>query len=75
MQQTLDGNQIDALEKRYRTNFINSLSGYKSANLLGSINSSGQTNLALMTSVFHVGANPLLIRSADTPIFGAQALT
>jgi flavin reductase (DIM6/NTAB) family NADH-FMN oxidoreductase RutF len=71
MQQTLDGNQIDALEKRYRTNFINSLSGYKSANLLGSINSSGQTNLALMTSVFHIGANPplmgLLIRPHSVP--------
>ena len=52
---------IDAMEKRRRANLINSLSGYKSANLLGSINAQGQTNLALMSSVFHIGANPPLV--------------
>ena len=49
------------MDKRRRTNLINALSGYKSANLLGSINSRQQTNLALMSSVFHVGANPPLM--------------
>lgn len=52
---------IDAMEKRSRANLINSLSGYKSANLLGTANSQGHTNLALMSSVFHVGANPPLV--------------
>jgi len=45
-------------EKHYRTNFINSLSGFKSLQLLGSINQEGQANLAIFNSIFHVGANP-----------------
>lgn len=58
MSTVLTRQAIDALEKRHRANLFNSLAGYKSANLLGSINEQGQTNLALMSSVFHVGANP-----------------
>lgn len=46
------------LEKLYRTNFINSLSGCKSANLIGTISKEGKTNLAIFSSVIHVGANP-----------------
>jgi len=61
MSLTLDLPTIEAMEKRTRANLINSLSGYKSANLLGSVNSKGQTNLALMSSVFHVGASPALM--------------
>ncbi len=45
-------------EKLYRTNFVNSLSGFKSANLIGTISSEGKTNLAIFGSVIHVGANP-----------------
>ena len=51
---------IDALAQRYRANLINSLSGFKSATLVG--RSDGQTNnLAIVSSVVHVGANPPLI--------------
>ncbi|QDG36571.1 flavin oxidoreductase [Alteromonas mediterranea] len=51
---------IDALAQRYRANLINSLSGFKSATLVGT--SDGQTNnLAIVSSVVHVGANPPLI--------------
>lgn len=71
MSLVLERSAIDAMEKRSRANLINSLSGYKSANLLGSINARGQTNLALMSSVFHVGAHPpllgLLIRPNSVP--------
>lgn len=52
---------IEAMERRHRSNLINSLSGYKSANLLSTINAQGETNLALISSVFHVGACPPLI--------------
>ena len=45
-------------EKLYRTNLINSLSGFKSANLIGTISPEGKTNLAIFSSVIHVGANP-----------------
>jgi len=51
---------IDALAQRYRANLINSLSGFKSATLVGT--SDGQTNnLAIVSSVVHVGANPPLL--------------
>lgn len=56
---TLD--TIMHMPKRTRTNFINSLSGIKSANLIGTTSSDGIDNLALISSVFHVGANPPLI--------------
>lgn len=49
---------IMAMDQRYRTAFINSLSGFKSANLVGTQNQAGRTNLALVSSVVHIGANP-----------------
>ena len=51
---------IDALAQRYRANLVNSLSGFKSATLVGTTN--GNTNnLAIVSSIVHVGANPPLI--------------
>ena len=52
---------IAQLPDRVRANFINSLSGFKSANLLGTRSTDGINNLALISSVFHVGANPPLV--------------
>jgi len=54
----------DALKKmpnRYRARFVNSLSGYKSANLIATQDTNGKTNLAIFSSVVHLGANPALI--------------
>jgi flavin reductase (DIM6/NTAB) family NADH-FMN oxidoreductase RutF len=48
-------------EDRKRARFINSLSGFKSSNLIGTISSNGQTNLSIISSAFHLGANPALI--------------
>jgi flavin reductase (DIM6/NTAB) family NADH-FMN oxidoreductase RutF len=55
-------------EKLYRTNFINSLSGFKSANLIGTVSKEGKTNLAVFSSVIHVGANPPLIGLLFRPV-------
>lgn len=59
---------IIELEKNFRTNFVNALSGFKSANLIGTISNHQKTNLAIFSSVIHVGANPpamaILIRTA-----------
>jgi flavin reductase (DIM6/NTAB) family NADH-FMN oxidoreductase RutF len=49
------------MPKHYKTHFVNSLGGFKSVSLLGSINNLGQTNLAIFSSIFHIGANPPLI--------------
>lgn len=40
--------------------FINSLGGFKSLTLIGSVNENDQTNLAIFSSFFHLGANPAL---------------
>lgn len=52
---------IADLENRYRAHLINSLSGFKSANLVGTQDGNGQTNLAIVSSVFHLGAHPPLV--------------
>ncbi len=53
--------RIAALEKHTRTHFINSLSGFKSANLIGTQDEQGNTNLAIVSSVIHLGAHPPLV--------------
>ncbi|WP_018982339.1 flavin reductase family protein [Salinimonas chungwhensis] len=53
---------IATMEQRYRAAFMNSLSGVKSANLIGT--SQGRhvnENLAIISSVVHIGANPPLL--------------
>ncbi|HLS99312.1 MAG: flavin reductase [Porticoccaceae bacterium] len=56
----LSRDQIDQLDKHYRTHFINAITGFKSANLVGTVSASGHTNLAVISSVVHVGAHPPL---------------
>lgn len=55
-------------EKLYRINFVNSLSGFKSANLIGTISKDGKTNLAIFSSVIHVGANPPMMGFLMRPV-------
>jgi len=55
-------------EKLYRTAFVNSLSGFKSANLIGAISSEGKTHLAVFNSVIQVGANPPLMGFLMRPV-------
>lgn len=49
------------MDSLYRRNLINSLSGFKSLNLLGSISGKGVTNLAVFSQVLHIGASPALM--------------
>lgn len=56
-----DSKDLEGLSKIYRLNLINSVTGYKSANLIGTQNSNGITNLAIFSSVIHLGSNPALI--------------
>lgn len=57
----IDSEAIDRMEKTFRANFINSLPGFKSLNLVGTISREGKTNLAIFSQVFHLGANPALM--------------
>lgn len=54
--------QLSEQKHLYRINLINSLSGYKSANLIGSISNEGVENVAVFSSVTHLGSSP--------PVFG-----
>ncbi len=51
-------NDIAEMNSRYRATFINSLSGFKSLNLVGTVSESGVNNLAPFNSIVHIGANP-----------------
>ena len=51
-------NDIQNLEKIFKINLINSCSGFKSANLLGSISEEGVSNVAVFSSVTHLGSKP-----------------
>jgi flavin reductase (DIM6/NTAB) family NADH-FMN oxidoreductase RutF len=53
-----DNKDIFNLDKIYRINLINSCSGFKSANLLGSISANGIPNVAIFSSVTHLGSSP-----------------
>ncbi|MCH8542416.1 MAG: flavin reductase family protein [Alcanivorax sp.] len=55
------------MPRRYRTNFINALSGFKSANLVGTRNTDGRENLALFSSAVHLGADPALLALVSRP--------
>ena len=63
--------QINDLEKIKKINLINSCSGYKSANLIGTISKEGITNVAVFSSVTHLGSNPptlgFIIRPTTVP--------
>jgi len=58
---------IEQMEQRFRTNFVNSLTGFKSGNLVGTINARQQTNLAVFSNVVHIGAYPPLIGLIQRP--------
>lgn len=49
------------LEKVYRLNLVNAITGFKPANLLGTCDAEGRTNLAIISSVVHLGSNPALL--------------
>jgi flavin reductase (DIM6/NTAB) family NADH-FMN oxidoreductase RutF len=58
MQKHFTKEGIAELETLYRRNLMNTLIGFKNANLIGTKNLKGQTNLAVFNSFVHLGANP-----------------
>lgn len=55
---SFNAKDISELAHLYKINLINSCSGFKSANLLASISTEGITNVAIFSSVVHLGSNP-----------------
>ena len=52
---------IDQMDKIFRLNLINSCTGFKSANLLGTKSKNGISNVAVFSSITHLGSNPPLV--------------
>ncbi|EKT4551833.1 flavin reductase [Flavobacterium psychrophilum] len=67
MQKHISSTEIMNMEKQERVHFINSLGGFKSVSLIGTTNNDRQTNLAVFSSIFHIGANPTLIAVVFRP--------
>ncbi len=61
MNTTLDLAQLMKMEQRKRAQFINSISGFRSVALIGTTDTNGQTNLAIFSSIVHIGSNPPLL--------------
>ncbi|MGM0479358.1 MAG: flavin reductase family protein [Bacteroidota bacterium] len=64
---TFHHDDIQRFDKRYRSHFINCVSGIKSMNLIGTKNDNGQTNLAIFSSVIHLGSHPPLVGFIQRP--------
>jgi flavin reductase (DIM6/NTAB) family NADH-FMN oxidoreductase RutF len=61
MQKFITSKALNAMEKQFRVHLINSLGGFKSVSLVGTADENGNSNLAIFSSFFHVGANPPLV--------------
>ena len=61
---------IAAMASQTRALLINSLPGYKSAMLVGTSDAQGQTNLAIVSSHFHLGSSPPLLAMILRPNTG-----
>jgi len=48
------------MSTRFRANLFNSVMGFKSAVLVGTQSASGNDNLSIFSSLFHMGSNPAL---------------
>ncbi len=58
---------IESWDRFYRGNFINSLSGFKSVSLIGTVNNDGLSNVAIFSNIVHIGADPALIGYINRP--------
>ena len=56
------------LDHLYRINLMNSCSGFKSANLIGTKSNDGIPNVAVFSSVTHLGSNPPLLGIVFRPV-------
>ena len=53
--------KLDSLHNIFKINLINSCSGYKPANLIATVSKKGVENVAIFSSVVHVGSNPPIL--------------
>lgn len=61
MQKYFSSDDMMEMEKQMRVHFINSIGGFKSVSLVGTVDNEGKTNLAIFSSLVHIGASPALV--------------
>jgi flavin reductase (DIM6/NTAB) family NADH-FMN oxidoreductase RutF len=59
--------ELNGYDRFYRANLLNSLSGFKSASLIGTKSEAGISNLAIFSNIVHLGADPALIGFVNRP--------
>jgi flavin reductase (DIM6/NTAB) family NADH-FMN oxidoreductase RutF len=67
----ISASTIQTWERFYRANFINSLTGFKSVSLIGTVNKLGQPNLGIFSSLVHIGSDPALVGYINRPVKAA----
>lgn len=63
--------QIKTWQRFYSANFINCLSGFKRATLIGTVNKNGNPNLAIFSNLVHIGADPAMVGFFNRPLKAA----
>lgn len=64
----LSKTDIDQMDHLYKINLMNSISGYKSANLIATKSKEGIPNVAIFSSVVHYGSSPAILGFVSRPI-------
>lgn len=59
--------EVKSWDRFYRGNFINSISGFKSVSLIGTVDANKNPNLAIFSNIVHLGADPALIGFINRP--------
>jgi len=63
--------EIQTWDRFTRANFINTLTGFKSLSLIGTVNKAGESNVAVFSNIVHLGADPALIGFINRPLAAA----
>ncbi|APG61267.1 flavin reductase family protein [Christiangramia salexigens] len=63
---------IQEMKKVYRLNLINSCTGYKSANLIATRSKAGIPNVAVFSSITHIGSEPAMLGFVTRPLTVAR---
>jgi flavin reductase (DIM6/NTAB) family NADH-FMN oxidoreductase RutF len=64
----LSSADLESYERFYRANLVNSMTGYKPAMLIGTQDEKERTNLAIFSSIVHLGADPALVGFIQRPV-------
>jgi flavin reductase (DIM6/NTAB) family NADH-FMN oxidoreductase RutF len=59
--------EVKSWDRFYRGNFINSISGFKSVSLIGTVDAENNPNLSIFSNIVHLGADPALIGFINRP--------